>query len=140
MQNKILLAIAVVIIISTNADAQIKKGAVLLGGSLGFSTRNNKVSTTQDYRSTSFNVSPALGKAIKENLLLGFDLSYGYAKNEFFSPPVQKTNSYGAGIFIRKYKVLGKGFLIYSIDRDHYDNGGRQRKDAQAGDIAFLCH
>jgi hypothetical protein len=67
MQKKLLLVIAIYIFV-ISVDAQIKKGAVLLGGQIGFLTdkqvNNQGNPPVPDEKNTSFNFSPAFGKTV----------------------------------------------------------------------------
>jgi len=130
---KILLVPALVIISGTSAIAQIKKGAVLLGGQLGFSSssiNSNDVNTVQQQSSKGFSITPALGKAVRENLVVGADISYVYSKYTITNSVLDKSNSYGIGFFVRKYKELGKGFYLFGqaraggsyFKKDHIDH------------------
>ncbi len=107
----------IAICIVCSVHAQIKKGAVLLGGELGFSTststRDQANPAVQDTKSTAVVFSPAIGKAVKENLVVGVDLSLSYSKNQNIYSVEQKAYLYGAGFFVRRYKELGKGFYLF---------------------------
>jgi hypothetical protein len=111
-----LLLIIVLFVIAASANAQIQKGAIVLGGQLGFSSQSSK-STQNTSKTIGFGISPAFGKAIKENLVIGGDINYSYNKNEPGVAVVQKSNSYGLGFFVRKYKELGKGFYLFGQTR-----------------------
>jgi hypothetical protein len=86
---------------------------------LGVTTQKTKTSTASftDAKNTGIYVTPAFGKAIKENLIAGFDLNYGYYKTQTFSTDVQKNNNYGVGLFLRRYATLGKGFYVFGQAR-----------------------
>jgi hypothetical protein len=114
------------------AQAQINKGAILIGGNIGFSS-----STTEDFPATSetknsgFNINPSIGYAIKTNTIVGVVLSYGQSKseNDEVAGPDNSSemNSFGGGIFVRKYVPLGKGFNFFgqgtaSYNRSTTDN------------------
>ena len=119
MQIKILLVLFSICIIATTVDAQIKKGTVLLGGQIGFSLQKTKNDPAPpnpyppDFKSTNITLSPAFGKAIKDNLVIGADIYYSYLKYQSYQPQQQKNNAYGAGLFVRKYNDLGKGFYFF---------------------------
>jgi len=94
-----------------------------LGGTLSFNTQktttdNNNLNPA--YKQTYFNITPSIGKAIKDNLLAGFDLNFTGSKSTQGSGTGSYTNkiySYGAGVFLRKYKPLGSGFAIFMQTR-----------------------
>ncbi|MGN6438736.1 MAG: hypothetical protein ACTHMM_19490 [Agriterribacter sp.] len=114
---------AVACTITNQLNAQIAKGTDLLGGSVSFSS--NKSSTyADDYQnqSSSFYVSPAYGKFVKQNLVLGAELSYGNQHTTNTSPGnperKEKDNYYGVGVFLRQYKNLGSsGFFLFLQSR-----------------------
>ena len=57
---------------------------------------------------------PVAGIAVKQNLVVGFSLSYAHNKDNLKTVNYEtKSESYGAGIFIRKYVPLGKGFYLF---------------------------
>jgi outer membrane receptor for ferrienterochelin and colicin len=109
--------------IAYGSQAQIKKGDILLGGTLSFNTQK----TTQDnnfpsqpYKQSNFSITPSIGKAIKDNLLAGFDLTFTGSTNTQGTGAgsyANKLHNYGAGVFLRKYKPLGSGFAIFMQTR-----------------------
>lgn len=114
--------IYLLLVLSTIAyvsQAQIKKGDILLGGTLSFNTE--KTSTDNNapnpaYKQTGYNITPSIGKAIKDNLLAGFDLTYigsNYTQGSGTGSYTSKIHNYGAGVFLRQYKPLGSGFAIF---------------------------
>ncbi|MFL5748299.1 MAG: outer membrane beta-barrel protein, partial [Niastella sp.] len=118
--------------------AQISKGAVWVGGSIGYNQSKNdfKDAAVKDYKNSSFNVSPAIGFVVKDNLVVGFRLNYGHDKSENYgSTSESKSNSYGGGIFVRKYipvisrvYVFGEAGAAYAYSkgddtRQEYVNG-----------------
>lgn len=118
MQKRMLLTIFVFAVAAT-VNAQIKKGALLLGGQLSFSSQKNESTAPNAYTTSnnSFFVSPAFGRAIRENLIIGFDLLYSHGKYQTSPNAKQLSDSYGAGFFVRKYKELGKGFYLFGQAR-----------------------
>jgi hypothetical protein len=105
------------------SQAQIKKGGILLGGNVGFSTQSGSPgdpATSYTTTATSFFLNPSYGKAVRDNLLIGFDLSYSGSKNysdQNLVNPGQtftgRIHDYGAGFFVRRYKNLGSGFSLF---------------------------
>ncbi len=100
----------------TLTQAQIKKGVHFLGGSLGIYNEKTSSDTTADLVSNNFSFTPAYGRAIKDNLIFGADLMLQTGKYENI---LNKENrqSYGAGIFLRKYMELGKKFYLFAEGR-----------------------
>jgi len=89
------------------ANAQIKKGEILLGGGVNYNTSS---AGSTSGKSNSFYISPSVGQAVQDNLIVGLNLYYSHnSQNNIY-----KSNSYGGSVFIRKYKPLGNsGFSIY---------------------------
>ncbi|MFN8252397.1 MAG: hypothetical protein U0V75_11010 [Ferruginibacter sp.] len=116
MKKTITLALACLTAYSFSY-AQIKKDAVLAGGGISFYSSKdygNPNPPETKHKSTFFNLS--VGKAIKENTVVGIYGGYGQNKSEYnYNSNTKNTNtvsSSGAGIFFRKYKMLGKGFYF----------------------------
>jgi hypothetical protein len=102
------------ILCTVSAQSQISKGSILLGGSISFS--NNDLATNSDaYKNRYVFVQPSLGFAVKENRVVGFNLSYGHGiiKSGTISTETNQSNDYGGGVFYRRYLPLGKGFYLY---------------------------
>lgn len=112
MKCKLLLTCLLLIAFGT-MNAQIKKGSILLGGSLDFETSHNKVF---DYTTTTFGISPAIGKAIRDNLIAGVQLSFSTSRNKDSAVAIDD-KSYGAFYFMRKYATLGQGFYLFGEGR-----------------------
>jgi hypothetical protein len=116
----------VTLIICQSSSAQIKKGATLLGGQLIVNTqRSSNSSIVNPYSSGWITIAPAFGKAIKEDLVLGGELSFGYSGTKYDGSSYQenRSNSYGAHIFLRRYRTLGKGFFLFGEARTGFDYG-----------------
>lgn len=129
MKLKILLfALASYCTIET-AQAQIRKGAILLGGSIGFSNSKSDNEVSPDNKTTTLNISPAIGKAIKDNLMIGVGLSYNNIREtNNISFKEGKTSNYGGAIFIRRYVpiinrlyIIGEGLAAFSRYRSKTD-------------------
>lgn len=119
MVQKFTLIAALFACISLTSQAQIEKGNVLIGGNLAFN------STTRDpvgvFNPTSgLSLSPSVAWAYKNNRLAGVSLTYRHTGNENKD---LNTNSYGAGVFLRQYKPLGKsGFYVFAQESLNYNN------------------
>ncbi len=115
--GKLFTLITIVVFTSSSIYAQISKGSILLGGGIGYSSQENKLEgSTIENKTSNFYISPAIGIAIKENLIVGGDLS--------FSSQIQKNGSnettnnyYGAGIYLRKYLPIASRFYIFGQGR-----------------------
>ena len=121
------LPLLLFVFISFYANAQIKKGTVLLGGQIAsgsFKRENSNsnsfpqpIPTNRKEVSRSFTIGISAGKTIKENTVIGFIFNTGndkqtvnYSPTEFFT---QKSSYNETGLFLRKYKKLAKEFYIY---------------------------
>jgi hypothetical protein len=128
--KKILLFTIISATISFVANAQISKGSVLLGGGLNVSNtkyENNNLPVADKTHDNNTSINPAIGIAIKDNLIVGIALNYGHSENTTNSSSTQirkiKYNSYGAGVFLRKYLPLGKSFYLFGQgDLNYTDN------------------
>jgi hypothetical protein len=143
MKQKFLLSLAFVCTFIASSQAQIKKGATWLGGSIGYNeskTDYDGTPSTSDSKTRIVGISPAIGKFVKDNLVVGIALSYYNLKTEnngLYSVE-SKGNNYGGGVFIRQYVPIitrlyffGQGDANYSstkLNETQYDNNGIQTK------------
>jgi hypothetical protein len=139
MKKRILPITLISLITFFNAHAQINKGSIFLGGQISYYNQgaSSPQATNQTTKNNQFNISPAIGKAIKDNVVVGFDLSYASAENKTTNYPYdQKTNTYGAGIFMRRYVPLGKGFYVFGQGRvgGSYNTGNIKQGDPVIAD------
>lgn len=93
-------------------NAQIKKGDVLLGGGVTFGTTSSKPNPSD---ATTISVYPSIGKAVKDNLVVGLNLGFGHYHSKGGSTPASISNSYSysLGAFVRRYKELGAKFYLF---------------------------
>ena len=112
--------------------AQVKKGAVVIGGNAGYARYELETEGNLPDKSTQkyFTVSPAVGVAIKDNLIFGADFIYGSSKGAQTNNSGQVIKTRGAGLFVRKYLELGRRFYLFgqsklgaSYNTQHTDNG-----------------
>lgn len=120
-------------------NAQIKKGAVLLGGQVSFYNSNSKNnSTTNEGKSNNGGINISVGKAVKENTIVGVYGAYGKGKIENIassnSKDVSTSINASAGIFLRKYKRLGKDFYFFGELNAGYASG-KQVNESKNGTI-----
>ena len=106
------------VLICSLANAQIKKGDIILGGNVDYtnSTSTNDVGNTgYKIKNSYVNIAPSFGKAIKDNLVLGFNLNYTYSTNssDQANNGSLAGNGFGAGLFLRKYIPLGNHFYFF---------------------------
>ncbi len=121
------LTLAVLVFISFCANAQIKKGTLLVGGQIYASKYKRdfynssyptpQPNTYQNDESKYVNVGISIGKAIKENKVIGFNFNTANFKQTYFYNPtetsVSKRNINEAGIFYRAYKKIGKDIYLF---------------------------
>jgi len=138
--------------------AQIKKGELLLGGNLGFQKQDNSPIEPNYSDVTFISVAPSIGKAIRDNLVAGVSLSYGYSKMveaDNYNPLYTlNLRNYGLSFFVRRYKDLGHNFSffvegalggIYTRQKGSYEGAGFLYVDSKgytinaslAGGIAY---
>ncbi len=79
--KKIVLTFFSISLCSLFASAQITKGSFLLGGGISFGEFKSE-SDANEYKYSSFGISPSLGFAIKDNQVMGLNLSYSKNKSE----------------------------------------------------------
>src|SRR5262249_27192880 len=100
-----------------NVQAQIRKGAVLLGGDIGANNQKSSVQDSVIYKQRSINAGFSYGKAIKENLILGGAVYWRNQRSVDWAVPdvTYNQNTWGLGVFMRKYKQLGaSGFYVFA--------------------------
>lgn len=109
--KKITLFSLGLVLLSFVSNAQISKGSILLGGGLSLSSSKPDNNT---YKSTGFTISPSAGIAIKENKVLGLQLSYGHSNFDNNNNPGDgHSNSYGASVFLRNYLSVAKNLYLF---------------------------
>ena len=118
MERITLLTIAIFLFASIT-KAQITKGSTFIGGQIsGGSLKQESGSNVQ--KQSSFTISPAIGTAIKQNLIAGIDLTYAHTRYEYPPSPVNEANSLGAGVFLRRYTSLVSRFYFFLQGRVGY--------------------
>jgi hypothetical protein len=128
MEKFTLLAIAIFLFASIT-KAQITKGSTFVGGQISVSKSKSKGGISAQ-ETSSFSFSPAIGTAIKQNLIAGIDLSYGHWEYEPAFSPVQKSNNYGGGFFLRRYVPISNRFLFFAQGRAGY---GHSKTESNSG-------
>ncbi len=98
-------------------NAQIKKGALFIGGDVsvyGSKSKGTDPANQVTSQSNGFNFSPSLGWVTKENVVVGGRLTASFFRDKNQpSTYYNKGNRIGAGIFMRKYLPLGKSFYLF---------------------------
>lgn len=125
--GKFLLTSIIFLLLSfTNIMAQVKKGATFLGGDIGVSIEETTNSTSTGYKENGVLLMPVFGKAVKDNLIVGAYLIYNSFKSDVYIDANDvEQKLVGGGLFVRKYKQLGKGdfaaFLQGGVSYAHED-------------------
>lgn len=104
MKNKILLL--VILFISLTANAQIRKGAILLGGQFSYASENVKY-TNSNPKADRGTVNLLLGYAYKTNNVIGISFSYlnhTETNDSYPDTSMLKENTVNIGAFYRLYK------------------------------------
>jgi hypothetical protein len=132
MKNVFYTAI-LMLFVANNAVAQISKGKVLLGGTLGFRQFKYDANTSGYYPlQTYLNISPSIGKVIKENLVLGVQAGIRTEKVEYETQNIQsKDKYYDGGLFLRRYVPLLKSFYFFGHSTANFSaqNGSATHQD-----------
>src|ERR1700722_15067973 len=114
--SRILLSL-LIIFFFYSASAQFKKGDILLGGDISYSSfKSTSPDNPYDQVNNVGGIGISLGKAIKENALFGINISYSGSSSTYGPSPgrlTMKSSSYGIGVFYRVYKDLGKEFYLF---------------------------
>lgn len=131
--RKLLLA-GLFISASFFASAQISKGSTLLGGGVNYSNVKSDNSGINEVKQSNTSIILSAGKAVKENTIVGGSLSYGTfnTKTNNNNPP-SESSSYGAGIFMRKYRTLGKNFYLFGQGDLSYGYGKTKQSQISSG-------
>lgn len=114
MKQRFLLSLLFVCSLAVTTQAQIRKGATWLGGQAGYSHTSEEAGPSSSKNTQSnFSISPAVGKAVKDNLIVGISASYAHGKSKSGAAVMSKYNSYGGGVFVRKYIPVIDRLYIY---------------------------
>ncbi len=132
MKKIVLLTSVSLLLLTLSSSAQIKKGSVLLGG--GISGGKSKYeSSSQENTSSGISFYPSVGIALKDNVVVGLDLSYSHSKSDQPNPTYVNRNvqnNYSAGVFYRRYTGLGKNFYLFGNGSLYY---GRNEQTQESG-------
>ena len=126
--RKYCIAILLMIITSLS-NAQIKNSSILLGGQLSYYSNKSDIDNF-DQKFESGRIGISIGKAIKENSVIGINFTYSpYKQNNVLSG--QDTfstvyNRYDIGAFYRGYKNIGKEFYFFSQVDGAYITGNQK--------------
>src|SRR6476619_6532880 len=101
MKRNQLLFVLLFTLFAIMSQAQIRKGAVFLGGNISGYTEKTTSSSTAGGKQNGITVSPVLGIASKENMVWGgsLNLSVSNYSNDNAFTGKHDYSSYGAGVF-----------------------------------------
>jgi hypothetical protein len=111
------LLLPLLVLFACTANAQINKGAVLLGGNIAYSEVNYGEPSNQDQND--FIISPSVGFAYKTNRVAGVGINYGHSKVENQNSKTE-TESIGGFVYMRRYWQLGKSFYLFAEGNGGY--------------------
>lgn len=115
--NKYFYLLAAGLLLFCTGRAQINKGDLLLGGALSFQQQNSDPIIPNQDKATIIGVIPSFGKAVRENLVVGINFSFVYARYREAngSPPLYTARgaNYRLSFFVRQYKDLGNNFSLF---------------------------
>jgi hypothetical protein len=138
------------LLLSFLLNAQIKKKSILLGGQLFYYNDKYQIDNF-DQKVESGTIGISLGKAFKENSVVGINLSYSPLKETNFlsgnDTVITRYNGFNIGGFFREYKKLAKDFYFFgqidgafitSNQKDDYKISAGDTKTTQRGGFISL--
>lgn len=146
MKKTVLFSLLFIIAATVTTQAQITKGSKLLGGNLSFGQSKLDSDIAQsEIKSSTFNISPSIGIAVKENLIAGVNIGYSTGKQKQVSSNLTvldaKITGFVAGVFIRKYKQLAKSnFYLFGEGALDYSNMKEERKEQMPDQFTTKTH
>ncbi|MCS3799760.1 hypothetical protein GGD38_005136 [Chitinophagaceae bacterium OAS944] len=119
MKLKLLFSVVFVCTLLTTSYAQINKGSTWIGSNFSYGKIKGKLYPSlpeEELKRTS--ITPSVGMAIKENLVLGVFAAYvnDYRENDDYLLE-NKSRSYGGGVFVRRYMPVYKQLYIFGEGR-----------------------
>lgn len=120
--HKPLLLTGAVLFFAVAANAQITKGTLFLGGSLGLSSGKSESTptqpggTVQEAKSTNWAIRPQAGTAIADNTVAGIFLNFAKSKTDQkqgSDRSMEETSNNGGGVFYRYYYALSRRFFLF---------------------------
>lgn len=141
MKSKLIALAIAGCLISAWSHAQIRKGSLLFGGSIGYSSYDqtdlDDLYNKTDRKGSELLLSPSFAMAVAGNFFAGVDLTWEKGKNKITYPNGIKreanTKTIGGGIFVRKYWSVVNKLYIFGQGRVGYES---INDDLTSGDIA----
>lgn len=126
--KKFYFCTAIIILMTFGTSAQIPKGSIFIGGDLVYhSTNASDLNNVTTIKTKAFGIFPAIGVVVKENLLTGIKLIYSHGGTETNGNTVQTSNSWGAGLFLRKFKRIAKSDFYLFLQGDLTAGFGKEK-------------
>lgn len=112
---KKMIVVAVLGLIGTQfANAQVKKGNILLGGTVAVGTSSDKTEGVDGKTtSTSFEISPKVGYAVSDKWVVGVFANTEFNNSKSITDVKTKSNSIAPGIFVRNYHNIGESKFAF---------------------------
>lgn len=112
---KKMIVVAVLGLIGTQfANAQVKKGNILLGGTVSFSSESEKQEGVEGKNTfTGFGISPKVGYAVSDKWVVGVFANTEFYTNKDAADVKNKTNLIAPGIFVRNYHNIGESKFAF---------------------------
>ncbi|MGN6418923.1 MAG: hypothetical protein ACTHMC_15615 [Pseudobacter sp.] len=102
------------LIISSVMRGQIRKGSILLGGSVQYSnSTGEEIPAMGKDRIRSISIGPAIGYALKNNLVLGLSLGYSNGKSNLDTRNF-KASGFSGAVFLRQYWNITSKFYAFA--------------------------
>ncbi|UKT66072.1 outer membrane beta-barrel protein [Pedobacter mucosus] len=124
--KKQLLTLAAVCAVALASNAQTEKGQNLIGGSLGYSSSEQKAINNEPNSTDQsiYSISPSIGHFFSRNLAIGLSVGYFKGKSTYetilasggsvtYAKNVTKSHGFNAGPFLRYYVDIAEKFKLF---------------------------
>lgn len=114
-KNTFAILATILIFISIDTTAQIKKGEKMIGASLSFTSQKIAYDDSDDdNKLTSIIIAPQVGFGFGKNWVAGVGLGYAYQKADYTGTLNDADASiFSGGVFLRKFYELNDKFGVY---------------------------
>jgi opacity protein-like surface antigen len=123
MNLKLLFSVVFACTLLSTSYAQINKGSTCLGSNFSYSkNKGNPFPQSPEQELRRVSILPAVGVAIKENLVLGIFGNYTYEFNDNQGYLIEsKIKNYGGGVLVRRYVPIVNRFYVFGEGRLGYN-------------------
>jgi hypothetical protein len=135
MNKKHLLFLVIAIASFTTTNAQLAKGDVLLGATLGYNNGRQEMPNSVVGTASNANLSPRLGLLVGNNSVVGIAGAFVHQKQKSDNG-TNIYNAYGGGLYWRKYLPIKNQFGWY-VNVDGSMSFGK-RKDTPMGQSEYV--